>query len=109
MQNVKVNEYVLKDPRFNKDRTVVNMSDIHSNVIALTNIIKILKEIKASYIYVPGDTIDSINDPRNEKIIELLTTKNFSIGDTRILFRNILIELERKNPIVKRTKNHENV
>ena len=44
-----------------------------------------------------------------EKIIELLTTKNFSIGDTRILFRNILIELERENPIVKRTKNHENV
>ena len=44
-----------------------------------------------------------------EKIIELLTTKNFSIGDTRILFRNSLIELERKNPIVKRTKNHENV
>ncbi len=44
-----------------------------------------------------------------EKIVELLADKNFSIGDTRILFRNILIELERENPIVKRTKNHENV
>ena len=44
-----------------------------------------------------------------EKIVELLATKNFSIGDTRILFRNILIELERENPIVKRMKNHENV
>ena len=43
-----------------------------------------------------------------EKIIELLATKNFSIGDTRILFRDILIELERKNPIIKRMKNHEN-
>ena len=44
-----------------------------------------------------------------EKIVELLADKNFSIGDTRILFRNILIELEREHPIVKRTKNHENV
>ena len=46
MQNIRVNEYVLKDPRFNKDRTIVNMSDIHSNVVALTNIVKILQEIR---------------------------------------------------------------
>lgn len=101
MQNVKVNEYVLKDPRFNKDRTVVNMSDIHSNVIALTNIIKILKEIKASYIYVPGDTIDSINDPRNEKIIELLK-QVANISQTYLSVGNHeMIEVTREN--LKRT------
>ena len=44
-----------------------------------------------------------------EKIIELLADKNFSIGDTRILFRDVLTELERENPIIKRMKNHENV
>ena len=44
-----------------------------------------------------------------EKIVELLVSKNFSIGDTRILFRDILIELERENPIIKRMKNHGNV
>lgn len=44
-----------------------------------------------------------------EKIIELLATRNFSISDTRILFRDILIKLERENPIIKRMKNHENV
>lgn len=72
MSNIKVNEYVLKDPRFNKDRTVVNMSDIHSNVVALNNIVKLLEEIKASYIYVPGDTLDSIDNPHNKEITELL-------------------------------------
>ena len=72
MSNIKVNEYVLKDPRFNKDRTVVNMSDIHSNVVALNNIVKLLEEIKASYIYVPGDTLDSIDNPHNKEIMELL-------------------------------------
>lgn len=72
MSNIKVNEYVLKDPRFNKDRTVVNMSDIHSNVVALNNIVKLLEEIKASYIYVPEDTLDSIDNPHNKEIMELL-------------------------------------
>lgn len=72
MSNIKVNEYVLKDPKFNKDRTVVNMSDIHSNVVALNNIVKLLEEIKASYIYVPGDTLDSIDNPHNKEIMELL-------------------------------------
>ena len=72
MSNIKVNEYVLKDPRFNKDRTVVNMSDIHSNVVALNNIVKLLEEIKASYIYVPGDTLDSIDNQHNKEIMELL-------------------------------------
>lgn len=72
MSNIKVNEYVLKDPRFNKDRKVVNMSDIHSNVVALNNIVKLLEEIKASYIYVPGDTLDSIDNPHNKEIMELL-------------------------------------
>lgn len=72
MSNIKVNEYVLKDPRFNKDRTVVNMSDIHSNVVALNNIVKLLEEIKVSYIYVPGDTLDSIDNPHNKEIMELL-------------------------------------
>lgn len=72
MSNIKVNEYVLKDPRFNKDRTVVNMSNIHSNVVALNNIVKLLEEIKASYIYVPGDTLDSIDNPHNKEIMELL-------------------------------------
>lgn len=72
MSNIKVNEYVLKDPRFNKDRTVVNMSDIHNNVVALNNIVKLLEEIKASYIYVPGDTLDSIDNPHNKEIMELL-------------------------------------
>lgn len=72
MSNIKVNEYILKDPKFNKDRTVVNMSDIHSNVVALNNIVKLLEEIKASYIYVPGDTLDSIDNPHNKEIMELL-------------------------------------
>lgn len=48
------------------------MSDIHSNIIALTNIVKILQEIKASYIYVPGDTLDSIDNPHNKEIMNLL-------------------------------------
>ena len=72
MSNIKVNEYILKDPKFNKDRTVVNMSDIHSNVVALNNIVKLLEEIKASYIYVPGDTLDSIDNQHNKEIMELL-------------------------------------
>lgn len=48
------------------------MSDIHSNVVALNNIVKLLEEIKASYIYVPGDTLDSIDNPHNKEIMELL-------------------------------------
>ena len=70
MSNIKVNEYILKDPKFNKDRTVVNMSDIHSNVVALNNIVKLLEEIKASYIYVPGDTLDSIDNQHNKEILK---------------------------------------
>lgn len=72
MEKVTINEYVLKDPKFKEDRTVVNISDIHSNITALSNIEKLLEEIKANYIYIPGDLIDSIDNIHNEEIISLL-------------------------------------
>ena len=72
MEKVTINEYVLKDPKFKEDRTVVNISDIHSNITALSNIEKLLEEIKANYIYIPGDLIYSIDNIHIEEIISLL-------------------------------------
>lgn len=72
MENIKVNEYVLKNPKIVKNRTIVNISDIHSNVISLIYIKKILEELKANYVFVPGDTFDSVENIQNEEIIALL-------------------------------------
>lgn len=101
MSDIKINEYVLKDPKLTKDRVIINMSDIHSNIEALTNILVILKKIKANYICVPGDIVDSVNDSRNEEIINLLK----QIGDVSPTFLSLgnheMFEIIRINSKVK--------
>lgn len=57
-----VNEYIVKNKDLNKSEKIVNISDIHSNINALKNIIIILEQINPSIITMPGDIIDSIDD-----------------------------------------------
>lgn len=87
MRNILVNDYILKDPKIHKDTIIVNISDIHSNIEALKQIVKVLQNIKSDYILMPGDVIDSSDDYRNEIMINYL--KQISdISDTFLSLGN---------------------
>lgn len=72
MKKIKINEYVLNDPKIDKNRTIVNLSDVHSNVEVLKCIVKILEKIKVDCICIPGDTLDSIDNQYNDELGRIL-------------------------------------
>lgn len=70
-----INEYIVKCKKLNESHKVLNISDIHSNVLALKNIIDMIEEILPDIITMPGDVIDSVDDycikEMYKKILEL--------------------------------------
>ena len=72
---IKVNKYILNNPKIKNDLTILNLSDIHSNIKALDKIISYIKNIKIDYILIPGDVVDILNLSNEKeflnKIIEL--------------------------------------
>lgn len=75
MGKIKVNEYILKNPKIKDNKTILCMSDIHGNIEALEDILKLIKDFKFDYILIPGDTVDTLTQNRQEefldKVIEL--------------------------------------
>ena len=74
---IKINNYELKNSKIKEDITILNLSDIHSNIKALDKIISYIKNIHIDYILIPGDVVDILNLDNEkkflEKIIELST------------------------------------
>lgn len=72
---IKVNKYILNNPKVKKDLTILNLSDIHSNIKALDKIISYIQNIKLDYILIPGDIVDILNLSNEkefvDKVIEL--------------------------------------
>lgn len=94
MEKIKINNYILKSPKLIVNKKIINMSDIHSNIEILKIIRKILEREQADSIFIPGDTIDAVNDIRNEQIIKELSkigniSKTFiSLGNHDIIKNN---------------------
>lgn len=70
-KKVCINEYLMQDPRIEKNTTFANISDIHNNVVALRKISELLKKTKLDFICVPGDTINRADQPNDEILEEM--------------------------------------
>lgn len=63
---IKVNTYKLYNPKIKSSKTILTLSDIHSNIKALDKILDFLNCNKVDYILIPGDVVDILN-LKNEK------------------------------------------
>lgn len=114
----KVNTYELYNPRVKKDLTILNMSDLHSNIKALDKIITYIKNIHIDYILIPGDVVDILNlDNEKEflnKIIELTKYASTYIclgNHDKYLGKRKLCEIDefKKQPFYKTLSNIPNL
>ena len=69
---IRVHEIELHSPLINKEDHFVLISDIHSDSNKLEEVYKIIESINPSFITIPGDVLDSISDPRNEAVKQIL-------------------------------------
>lgn len=67
---IKVNNYLLENSKIKKDITILNLSDIHSNIKALDKIIDYIKNIHIDYILIPGDVVDILNLDNEKEFLE---------------------------------------
>ena len=65
------NDYKIKNPKITNNTKIVSITDIHSNYNFL-NIINELISINPDLIIISGDAIDSIDNPNNDLILEIL-------------------------------------
>ena len=72
MSRIRVNRYLIENPKINDNMRIASISDIHSEVEILNKIYELLKEIKVDMICMPGDIIDHVNDKRNKDLLEVL-------------------------------------
>ncbi len=63
---IKVNTYKLLNPKIKTNKTILTLSDIHSNIEAITKVLDFLNHTKVDYILIPGDVVDILN-LKNEK------------------------------------------
>ena len=76
---IKVNKYILKNPKIKENKVILNLSDIHSNLKALNAIIKLLDKIKIDYILIPGDIVDILNlDNEKEFLDGIIKLSNYA-------------------------------
>ncbi len=72
MEKVRLNEYILQDPKLIRERCVVNISDIHGNIRVLESIKEVLKCIPIDYLCISGDVLDNAEDKNKELLLDLL-------------------------------------
>ena len=72
MDRIRVNRYLVENPKINNNMRIASISDIHSEVEILNKIYELLKEIKVDMICMPGDIIDHVDDMRNKDLLEIL-------------------------------------
>ena len=71
-----VDEYTLTDPKIKIEMDIVQISDIHSDPKNLQMAYNIAKAIGADAVLITGDLFDSVNDPRNEEIVDIITRES---------------------------------
>lgn len=69
---IRLNEYNVTSPKLNEEKRIVNISDTHSDVTALAEVLKAVYEINPDFVTMPGDIFDSIDDKRNLKMLAQL-------------------------------------
>ena len=87
MSRIRVNRYLVENPKINENMRIASISDIHSEVEILDKIYELLKEIKVDMVCMPGDIIDHVNDKRNKELLEVLK-KISSLAKTYISLGN---------------------
>ena len=92
MGKIKVNEYILKNPKIKDNKNILCLSDTHGNINALTSILEVIKHFNLDYILIPGDLIDMLTQKKQEefldKVIELskYAKTYISLGNHDILY-----------------------
>ena len=72
MDRIRVNRYLVENPKIEKNMRIASISDIHSEVEKLNEIYELLKAIRVDLICMPGDIIDHVGDDRNKDLLEVL-------------------------------------
>lgn len=94
MGKIRVNEYILNNPNIKENTTILNITDTHGNVKALTDILELLKQIKTNYICLPGDILDHIEQENQEEFTNALKKLNdyaktyISLGNHDLTHKN---------------------
>lgn len=73
---IRFRKYELVSDKIKKNKTILNITDVHSDVDNLKDILSKLDKIKPDLITISGDLIDSINDKDNGEL--LLVAKEIS-------------------------------
>lgn len=58
MTKIRINEYELKTNKIKENKTILVISDIHSNIKYLKKITKLIENKSIDYVMIPGDIID---------------------------------------------------
>ncbi len=69
---LKVNNYLMESIKINKDTTILNITDVHSNIKALKLIGKYIDTINIDYIVMVGDILDRHNLKNEDEFIDEL-------------------------------------
>ena len=69
---LKVNNYLMESIKINKDTTILNITDVHSNIKALKLIEKYIDTINIDYIVMVGDILDRHNLKNEDEFIDEL-------------------------------------
>lgn len=70
--NFVINQYDLSSPKIKNKIDIMCISDIHSNIIKLKNIEKIVKKFQIKIILISGDLVDTIEDKRNDELVKII-------------------------------------
>ena len=103
MGKIKVNNYVLRNPKIKHNKTILCLSDTHGNINNIKDILEVIKQIKVDYILVAGDIIDYLEQERQDEFFdELVKLSNYAktyitIGNHelyRTIKKGVLIDLD---------------
>lgn len=73
MGKIITNQYLITNPNINTDKKIAYLSDVHSDITKLEEVVKTLKELEIKILLLGGDLVDSTKDYRSKaKIKELL-------------------------------------
>lgn len=85
MNRIITNHYKITNPNISSDRQIAYLSDVHSDITKLEDVIKVLKDNKIKILLIGGDTVDSTKDYKSkaklrELFEELSKTMKIYIG-----------------------------
>ena len=107
MGKIRVNEYVLNSPNIKESTTILNITDTHGNINVLSDILKLLKEIKTNYICMPGDILDNIEQENQKDFTELLNKLNEFAKTYIALGNHDMTHINKKKEELSNIKNTE--